>query len=125
MGCVPCGAIGALSRPALDEVARLAAAGDLKRLKGVGDVTARCVVESLRGEVPDYLRRLEAEAPDPTRPGDGRAARRAEGRLPQPHRRLRRRLAAARDGGHNASGLSSKRSSSSRARSRDASLPRW
>jgi putative hydrolase len=59
------GAIGVLSRRAPDEVVRLAAAGDLKRLKGVGDVTARCVVESLRGEMPEYLRRLEAEAPEP------------------------------------------------------------
>jgi len=59
------GAIVALARRDPDEVARLAAAGDLKRLKGVGDVTARCVVESLRGEVPAYLQRLEDEAPEP------------------------------------------------------------
>ncbi len=59
------GAIVALARRDRDEVARLAAAGDLKRLKGVGDVTARCVVESLRGEVPGYLQRLEDEAPEP------------------------------------------------------------
>ncbi len=59
------GAVVALSRRDPDEVARLAAAGDLKRLKGVGDVTARCVVESLRGEVPAYLQRLEDEAPGP------------------------------------------------------------
>jgi hypothetical protein len=62
------GAIVALARRDPDEVARLAAAGDLKRLKGVGDVTARCVVESLRGEVPAYLRRLEDEAPEPVDP---------------------------------------------------------
>jgi len=59
------GAIVALARRDPDEVARIAAAGDLKRLKGVGDVTARCVVESLRGEVPAYLQRLEDEAPEP------------------------------------------------------------
>jgi putative hydrolase len=59
------GAIVALARRDPDEVARVAAAGDLKRLKGVGDVTARCVVESLRGEVPAYLQRLEDEAPEP------------------------------------------------------------
>jgi putative hydrolase len=42
------------------EVAERAAAGTLTRLPGVGEVTARCVVESLSGEVPVYLRRLEA-----------------------------------------------------------------
>ena len=62
------GAIVALARRDPDEVARIAAAGDLKRLKGVGDVTARCVVESLRGEVPAYLQRLEDEAPEPVDP---------------------------------------------------------
>ena len=88
------GAIVALARRDPDEVARLAAAGDLKRLKGVGDVTARCVVESLRGEVPAYLQRLEDEAPEPVDAADGGAAHGAARRLPQPHRRLRRRLAA-------------------------------
>jgi putative hydrolase len=33
---------------------------DLREVKGVGEVTARCVAESLAGEVPVYLRRLEA-----------------------------------------------------------------
>ncbi|SDF64579.1 PHP domain-containing protein [Pseudonocardia oroxyli] len=33
---------------------------DLRDVKGVGEVTARCVAESLAGEVPVYLRRLEA-----------------------------------------------------------------
>jgi putative hydrolase len=50
-------AIGAL--PA-DELAARAAAGTLAELAGVGDVTARCVTESLAGEEPVYLRRLEA-----------------------------------------------------------------
>jgi putative hydrolase len=36
------------------------AAGTLTGLTGVGEVTARCVTESLAGEVPVYLRRLEA-----------------------------------------------------------------
>jgi putative hydrolase len=36
------------------------AAGTLSKLAGVGDVTARTVAESLAGEVPAYLRRLEA-----------------------------------------------------------------
>lgn len=42
------------------EVAARAEAGTLTELSGVGDVTARCVAESLRGEEPVYLRRLEA-----------------------------------------------------------------
>ncbi len=41
------------------EVAERSAAGTLTKLAGVGDVTARCISESLAGEVPDYLRRLE------------------------------------------------------------------
>ncbi|MCW2716518.1 PHP domain-containing protein [Pseudonocardia sp.] len=43
-----------------DELARLSASGELVRLKGVGEVTARCVAESVAGEEPVYLRRLEA-----------------------------------------------------------------
>ncbi|GIF65207.1 PHP domain-containing protein [Asanoa ishikariensis] len=42
------------------EVAQRAAAGTLTELSGVGDVTARCVIESLAGEEPVYLRRLNA-----------------------------------------------------------------
>jgi putative hydrolase len=34
--------------------------GTLAKLQGVGDVTARCIAESLAGEEPVYLRRLEA-----------------------------------------------------------------
>jgi putative hydrolase len=59
------GAIVALARRDPAEVVRLAVAGDLKRLRGVGDVTAKCVAESLRGEVPAYLQRLEDAAPEP------------------------------------------------------------
>jgi putative hydrolase len=43
-----------------DELAARVEAGTLSELSGVGDVTARCVTESLAGEVPVYLRRLEA-----------------------------------------------------------------
>ncbi|MCW6004124.1 PHP domain-containing protein [Micromonospora sp. CPCC 205371] len=50
-------ALGALP-PA--EVASRASAGTLTELSGVGDVTARCVTESLAGEEPVYLRRLLA-----------------------------------------------------------------
>jgi putative hydrolase len=42
------------------EIAERAAAGTLTELQGVGDVTAGCIVESLRGEEPVYLRRLDA-----------------------------------------------------------------
>jgi putative hydrolase len=41
-----------------DELATRAAEGTLAKLSGVGDVTARCVAESLAGEEPGYLRRL-------------------------------------------------------------------
>jgi putative hydrolase len=44
-----------------DEVRAQAAAGTLRKLKGVGEVTARCVLESLAGEEPVYLRRYEAQ----------------------------------------------------------------
>lgn len=50
---------------AVDEVAERAAAGTLDRLAGIGTVTARCVAESLAGEVPVYLRRLEATEDEP------------------------------------------------------------
>lgn len=42
------------------EVAERASNGTLTELAGVGDVTARCVAESLAGEEPVYLRRLVA-----------------------------------------------------------------
>ena len=42
------------------EVSERIAAGTLGALPGVGEVTARCVAESLRGEEPVYLRRLNA-----------------------------------------------------------------
>ena len=51
-------AAAALAAMPRGEVAARAAAGTLTKVKGVGDVTARCVVESLAGEEPDYLRRL-------------------------------------------------------------------
>ncbi|MFI5932383.1 PHP domain-containing protein [Actinoplanes sp. NPDC051494] len=49
--------IAALPR---DELTRRATEGTLAELAGVGDVTARCVTESLAGEEPVYLRRLAA-----------------------------------------------------------------
>nr|MDT0659987.1 PHP domain-containing protein [Micromonospora sp. DSM 115978] len=50
-------ALGALPP---EELASRATAGTLTELPGVGDVTARCVTESLAGEEPVYLRRLAA-----------------------------------------------------------------
>lgn len=49
-------AAGVLRGKPVDEIRRL----DLPKVKGIGEVTARCVTESLAGEVPVYLRRLEA-----------------------------------------------------------------
>lgn len=43
-----------------DELVARAGAGTLAKLSGVGEVTARCVAESLAGEEPVYLRRLAA-----------------------------------------------------------------
>ncbi|GIE20369.1 PHP domain-containing protein [Winogradskya humida] len=43
-----------------DELNRRAADGTLAELTGIGDVTARCVTESLAGEEPVYLRRIES-----------------------------------------------------------------
>ena len=42
------------------ELTERAAAGTLAKLAGIGDVTARCITESLAGEEPVYLRRLLA-----------------------------------------------------------------
>ncbi|WP_214108858.1 PHP domain-containing protein [Acrocarpospora catenulata] len=44
------------------ELQRLARDGGLTGLKGIGKVTALAVTEALNGEVPTYLRRLEATA---------------------------------------------------------------
>ena len=45
-----------------DDIAQRAHAGTLSALQGVGEVTARCVIESLAGAEPGYLRRLEDTA---------------------------------------------------------------
>ena len=51
-----------------DDVAQRARAGTLTALSGVGEVIARCVTESLAGEQPAYLRRLETAGPAPMAP---------------------------------------------------------
>src|SRR5690606_18525529 len=54
------GAAAAVAVMSAEELASRVAEGTLKKVKGLGEVTARCVAESLRGEEPVYLRRLEA-----------------------------------------------------------------
>ena len=49
-----------LGRMAPGELEALVARNGLRELAGVGEVTERTIVESLRGEEPVYLRRLEA-----------------------------------------------------------------
>jgi len=68
-------AAAALERLDDAQLAQRAAAETLTDLAGVGAVTARCVVESLAGEVPVYQRRLEATAGAPV--AEGGAAMRA------------------------------------------------
>src|ERR687889_1365108 len=52
-----------------DEIADRAAAGRLRELAGIGDVTERTILESLRGEEPVYLRRLESTEATPLAEG--------------------------------------------------------
>jgi putative hydrolase len=44
-----------------DELRQRAAAGRLQELPGIGDTTARVITEAVGGEVPAYLRHLEAD----------------------------------------------------------------
>ncbi len=53
-------AAATLARIGPDELTSRAASGGLRELSGVGEVTERTILESLRGEEPVYLRRLEA-----------------------------------------------------------------
>jgi putative hydrolase len=53
-------AANALAALPPEELAMRAETGTLTEIAGVGEVTARCVTESLRGEEPVYLRRLAA-----------------------------------------------------------------
>jgi putative hydrolase len=57
------------------ELAALASTGRLRGLAGIGEVTERVVAEALAGEVPVYLRRLEATGGRPLE--EGAAALRA------------------------------------------------
>jgi putative hydrolase len=51
------------------ETERLAASGGLRRVQGIGEVTEKVILESLRGEVPSYLERLETEHAEPVTAG--------------------------------------------------------
>jgi putative hydrolase len=53
-------AASAVEKLSAPELAERVAEGTLTKLAGVGEVTARCVAESLSGEEPVYLRRLLA-----------------------------------------------------------------
>ena len=53
-------AAAAIAKLPAEELAERAAAGTLAKLQGVGEVTARCIAESLAGEEPVYLRRVRS-----------------------------------------------------------------
>jgi putative hydrolase len=46
------------------ELARRVRAGSLTGLKGIGETTATVIAQAARGEVPEYLARLQAQAPE-------------------------------------------------------------
>jgi putative hydrolase len=62
-------AAATLQRIGLEEAAERAASGTLQELVGVGEVTERTIIESLRGEEPVYLRRLESTGGRPLAQG--------------------------------------------------------
>ena len=53
-------AAATLSEIGAEDLASRASAGGLRELPGIGEVTERTILESLRGEEPVYLRRLES-----------------------------------------------------------------
>ena len=69
-------AAGVVDRTPADELAARAGAGTLTELSGIGKVTALVVTESLRGEEPVYLRRVETlgDVPVPAGAADALAA---------------------------------------------------
>jgi putative hydrolase len=62
-------AADALDEAGPAEVSRLAAVGELRSVPGVGETTARVVVEALAGQLPAYLQTLEEEASGPVAAG--------------------------------------------------------
>ena len=65
------GAARTLEATAPSDLRALAAAGQLKKLRGVGDRTAEVIGARLRGEPVAYLDRLESEAARAPAPGSG------------------------------------------------------
>jgi len=63
------GAAATLAELGAEQVGVLAEAGGLRELPGIGEVTERTILESLRGEEPVYLRRLEAVGGTPLAEG--------------------------------------------------------
>jgi putative hydrolase len=62
-------AASALAALGPDEIAERAASGRLREVTGIGEVTERTILESLRGEEPVYLRRLESTEGTPLATG--------------------------------------------------------
>jgi len=62
-------AAATLTRIGAEELGVRAASGGLRKLPGVGEVTERTILESLRGEEPVYLRRLESTEGKPLAEG--------------------------------------------------------
>ena len=63
------GAAETLARIGPEELIERVEAGTLRELPGIGEVTERTILESLRGEEPVYLRRLEATEGTPMAEG--------------------------------------------------------
>ena len=63
------GAAATLAELGAEQVALLGESGGLRELPGVGEVTERTILESLQGEEPVYLRRLESTEGTPLAEG--------------------------------------------------------
>src|SRR5262249_20151818 len=63
------GALARVRETDPEDIARLAAASDLKSLPGIGDASAKVITEALAGQTPSYLEKLEAETVVPITPG--------------------------------------------------------
>ena len=63
------GAAATLAELGAEQVSLLGESGGLRELPGIGDVTERTILESLRGEEPVYLRRLESTEGKPLAEG--------------------------------------------------------
>ena len=63
------GAAATLAELGAEQVSLLAESGGLRELPGIGEVTERTILESLRGEEPVYLRRLESTEGTPLAEG--------------------------------------------------------